>query len=162
MKHKPSFESNSGSEDRLSIFPDGQLGQNMMQSADEKFKSLTQILINDLFGANLDQQENGDMKPMLRGKLLGGGDDPDHFFRFRENGNNGEFFRFVNGDDNSPIGDNMGVEVNHHGKNCNFMKYLKLKAHIHYRTIVHLVFISGTILMILMMISLTIKVHKRR
>ncbi len=47
-------------------------------------------------------------------------------------------------------------------KKCNLLKFLRLKAHIHYRTIIHLFFISGIILVILMFLSLTLKVNKRR
>ncbi len=172
MKHKPSSDSNADSQldsDRsIQILPGGvdQFNQNMVQSAEERFKSLTQFLLSDLFGVGQQQQQldTDEMPQRIRAHLFGGGDDPDHFLGFKDGGDDSDFFRYVNGGDMMPImSEDLGRHSeNHHGKKCNFMSYLKLKAHIHYRTIVHLVFISGIILMILLMISLTIKVHKRR
>lgn len=139
---------------------------NMVDTAQEKFQSLTQLIFNDLFGKNLDQAAQADSKMSVGPHLLGGRDDPDHFILF---GNNGEsdFIRTVKGEEMPIMSDDIGRYPEYYGhhaenKKCNFMRYLRLKAHIHYRTIVHLVFISGVILMMLMMISLTIKVHKRR
>lgn len=147
------------------IAPDAtQFKQNLLNSAEDRFQSLTQFLLSDLFGQ---QQAPGEaIKQPERAHLLGGRDDPDHGFQgfgFKDE-QGSDFIRFMKGGE---IGDNMGMDNRgehhgHHGKKCDFMKYLKLKAHIHYRTIVHLVFISGILLMILLMISLTIKVHKRR
>lgn len=169
MKSKPSSDSQQDSEENLRILPGdaSQFNQNMIQSAEERFKSLTQFLLSDLFGVNSQQQQqqeaaNG-MPLSLRDHLFGGRDDPDHFLGFKDGGDDSDFIRFNGGELMPIMSEDIGRHSeNHHGKKCNFMNYLKLKAHIHYRTIVHLVFISGIILMILLMISLTIKVHKRR
>ena len=146
------------------------LKESLVNSAEEKFKSLTQFLLSDLFGIQqgqkVDDNNADDAASLQRVHLLGGRSDPDHhFLGFGDHGqgdnnNNGDFVRFINGNEMPIMSDDIG---RHNEENkCGFMRYLKLKAHIHYRTIVHLVFISGIVLMILLMFSLTIKVHKRR
>jgi len=47
-------------------------------------------------------------------------------------------------------------------KKCMMQSFMRLKASIYYRTIVHLLFISGIMLIILFMAILTVRVYKRR
>jgi hypothetical protein len=125
----------------------------MIESAQKNFHSLTNLIMNDLFGKHMNQ---GDQK-MIEDRhphLFGGDTDPDHR---RQNG----FIRYVTGDEMPMISDDIGIHDRHH-KKCNFIKFLKMKAHIHYRTLIHLIFLSGVIMIMLMMLSLAIKVHKRR
>lgn len=133
----------------------------VVNSAERNFKTLTQFLMHDLFGKKFESQDSG------MPHLLGGNDDPDHFIRFSNGEEDKDFIRYVKGDDMPVFGDDIGRHRNLFGereesKNCNFLRFLRLKAHTHYRSIVHLVFISCIVLIILMMISLSIKVNKRR
>lgn len=143
--------------------------EEMKEKAEQKFKTLTQFILHDLFGAQTaDLQKSGEKEPF---RLLGGSDDPDQFIRFSGGDGFGEndFIRFVKGNEMPVMSDDLGRhrefnldEDYHADKKCNFMKFLRLKAHVHYRTIVHLFFISGIILIILMFLSLTLRVNKRR
>ena len=133
--------------------------------AQEKMHSLTNFILSDIFGQK-QPVEHMQMQP--RKHLLGGNDDPDHYFSiqhgagYNENSDINDFIRYVKGDQMPVISNDLGYANHHQHKNCNFIRYLKMKAHIHYRTIVHLVFVSGIILIILMIINLIIKSYKRR
>lgn len=144
--------------------------EKIKESAEQKFKTLTQFILHDLFGS-----QTGDLlqeSQPERVHLLGGSDDPDQFIRisggdgFAEN----DFIRFVKGNEMPVMSDDLGRhrefdlngDYQHAGQKCNFMKFLRLKAHVHYRTIVHLFFISGIILIVLMFLSLALRVNKRR
>lgn len=144
---------------------DAQFKDNVFNSAKDRFNTLTQLIMKDLFG----NKEDDTMRKL---PLLGGDSDPDHFFRFNEpafveekNNELKNFIRYVKGDEMPILSDDIGyMRAHHHDdlKKCNFMRFLKLKASIHYRTIVHLVFISGIILTILLITTLMLRLHKRR
>lgn len=134
--------------------------------AQEKMHSLTNFILNDIFGQK-QPVEHMQMQP--RKHLLGGNDDPDHSFfsiqhgaGYNENSDINDFIRYVKGDQMPVLSNDFGYASHHHHKNCNFLRYLKMKAHIHYRTIVHLIFVSGIILIILMLINFIVKSYKRR
>lgn len=144
--------------------------EEMKEKAEKKFKTLSQFILHDLFGSQTaDLQQDSQSE---RVHLLGGSDDPDQFIRF--SGGDGfaenDFIRFVKGNEMPVMSDDLGRhrEFNLDGdyqngdKKCNFMKLLRLKAHAHYRTIVHLFFISGMILIVLMLLSMIMRVNKRR
>jgi hypothetical protein len=148
VKSKPHHDQFENAKNDMNNFDN-----DMLDSAQKNFHSLTSLLMNDIFGKNM----NIDEKSIASPHLFGGIADPDH--RRQDNG----FIRYVTGDQMPPptISDDIGRYHGHH-KKCNFIKFLKLKAHVHYRTIIHLIFLSGVIMIILMMLSLAIKVHKRR
>lgn len=140
--------------------------ENTLEKTEEKFKTLTQFLLNDLFGHKMmfgpEQSKSAN--------LLGGGNDPDQFIKF--NGGDGfasnDFIHYVKGDEMPIMSDDIGRHREFFGDNieeekkCSFLKFLRLKAHVHYRSIIHLIFISGIILIVMMFLSLTIQVNKRR
>lgn len=158
-----------------------QFRDDMKMRAENSFKTLTHFILNDLFNNRIDASNpaapphflggNGDpdhfFKFRSRGDdaphLLGGNGDPDHFFRYDMNrGDNGDFIRYVKGDEMPILSDDIGRYHQPTEKACNLLRFLKIKAHLHYRTIVHLIFFSGILLIILMIVSLSIRVNKRR
>lgn len=156
-----------------------QFKDEMKLRAENSFKTLTHFILNDLFNNRIDGSDSaaphllggdGDPDHFFRFRnekdnaphLLGGDGDPDHFFRFRTGGDNGDFIRYVKGDEMPILSDDIGRYHQNTDKSCNLLRFLKIKAHLHYRTIVHLIFFSGILLIILMIVSLSIRVHKRR
>lgn len=171
LKHKRPEENNvedeTKDEDKSVAEKAKELESDFAHRAQEKMQSLTSFILNDLFGQKPEQT----MQMQPRKHLLGGNDDPDHYFGiqhgagYNENSDINDFIRYMKGSQMPVMGNDIGYaehQHHNHNKNCNFIRYLKMKAHIHYRTIVHLVFISGIILIILMMINLIVKSYKRR
>ena len=111
---------------------------------------------------------------------MGGPSDPDHFFNFehvpsfddleqqQQDNEDNKFESFLRLNGNEPImSDDIGYMSDPRGghdrkKSCNLMRFMKLKASVYYNTIVHLLFISGIILIILLMVVLTLRINKRR
>jgi len=160
-----------------------QFKENILNTAEQKFKSLRDFLMQDLFAKPTNEAEDGETKKE-KVHLLGGPTDPDNFFNFQQDSNessdellgdesnendpSNRLKTYLRLENNSPIiSDDIGYmqadsnePSRRHG--CSLMRFMKLKASVYYNTIVHLLFISGIILIILLMTILTIRVHRRR
>lgn len=178
-----SHNKNSDSSDLEKPVDLTQFKDNILNTAEQKFKSLRDFLMQDLFAKPTNGAEDDFKKEKVH--LLGGPTDPDNFFNFQRDESNESSDELLgdesNEDDqsnrlktylrlenNSPmISDDIGYmqadsnePSRQHG--CNLMRFMKLKASVYYNTIIHLLFISGIILIILLMTVLTIRVHRRR
>jgi hypothetical protein len=92
------------------IAPDAaQFKQNLLNSAEDRFQSLTQFLLSDLFGVQAQQQPGNPIDQTERVHLLGGRGDPDHFqgFGFKDE-QGSDFIRLMK---DGEISDNMGMDL---------------------------------------------------
>lgn len=60
------------------------------------------------------------------------------------------------------IGQNAPQAPPQHVKKCMMLSFMRLKASIYYRTIIHLLFVSGIIMLAMFMLLLSVRVYKRR
>ena len=104
---------------------------------------------------NLFEDEDFEKKKV---PMLGGKDDPD----------NPKFFPSFFESDQSENDQENEAEMGHNGmmhhkkKKCMMLGFMRMKASVYYRTIVHLLFVSGLILFVLLLSVLCMRIYKRR